>query len=94
MPNLAKTTDTALLAAISRMQPWPEVCGSDRWALREAGRQILIYGGADLDLSSESGPFRVNIVNSQTGEVKSGQPVNAGVKVKLPEAKVVWLTRQ
>jgi hypothetical protein len=95
MPTLPKTTDTSLLTAIYRMQPWPEVCGSDRWVLREVGRQILVYGnGADLDLSSELGSFLVSVVNSQTGEVKPGQTVNAGGKVKLPEGKVVWLTKQ
>ena len=60
------------------------------------GRQALIYpgGGAELDLSGESGTFRANVVNPRTGEVTPDETVKAGGKVKLPEATVVWLVRE
>ena len=92
MPNLPRATDARLLAAIPKMQPWPEASGKGRWVLREPGRQYLVCssGPSDLDLSAESGAFRLNRV-SQTGEVTSGQVVQAGGKLKLP-AGVTWLS--
>jgi hypothetical protein len=71
LPNLPRGTDARLLAAIPHLSPWPEAAAAGRWALREKGRQILIYpgGSAELDLSGESGTFRVNVVNPRTGEV-------------------------
>jgi hypothetical protein len=64
--------------------------------LREPGKQILVYGngGAEFDLSNESGAFRVNIVNPKTGGVTSGGVVQAGGKIKLPDANVVWLVKE
>ncbi len=96
MPNLPRGMDAKLLAAIPRMTPWPEATGAGRWALREKGRQALIYRGtgAELDLSGESGSFRVNRVNPGTGEVTPGGIVQAGGKVKLPEAPVIWLVKE
>ena len=96
LPNLPRTTDVKLLAAIPRMAPWAEASGKGRWVLRQAGKQFLICGGAgaELDLSGESGAFRVSIVNPTTGEVALGALVQAGRMVKLLEAKVVWLTRE
>jgi Family of unknown function (DUF6298) len=96
IPNLPRTMDAKLLAAIPRMTTWAEASGKNRWALREAGRQMLIYPGADgyLDLSKESGSFRVNVVNSKTGEVTAEETMKAGSKMKLPNATVVWLLKE
>jgi hypothetical protein len=96
LPRLPKTTDIKLLAAIPRMQPWPEVSNNGCWALREAGRQMLVHmgGNSTLDLSGETGAFRVNVVNPRTGEVTPGETINAGGVAKLPEATVVWLTKE
>lgn len=96
MPNLPHTTDSGLLAAIPKMQPWLADDKRRIWALRDPGKQILIYGdnGADLDLSMESGAFRVNVVDRQSGEVTPGGLVQGGGKVKLPDAAVIWLVKQ
>jgi hypothetical protein len=95
LPRLPKTTDAKLLAAIPRMQPWVEVSKDGRWALREAGKQMLICGGrAELDLSREAGSLRVNLVNPRTGEVAPGEAVKAGGKVTLPDATVIWLRKE
>jgi hypothetical protein len=96
MPDLPRTTDKNLLAAIPKMQPWLADGEKGIWALREPGKQILVYGngGAEFDLSNESGAFRVNIVNPKTGGVTSGGVVQAGGKIKLPDANVVWLVKE
>ena len=94
MPRLPKTPDKKLLAAIPQMQPWAEVSKEDSWVLREMGKQMMVYGGGELDLTGEAGAFRVNIINPRTGEVTSGETVQAGSKVKLPDATVVWLTKE
>jgi hypothetical protein len=94
MPRLPKTTDTKLLAAIPHMQPWAEASTNGRWVLREPGRQLLVYGGGELDLSGESGMFLVNTINMRTGEVTPGESLPAGGKVKLPNAAMVWLRRE
>jgi hypothetical protein len=94
MPRLPKTTDVKLLAAIPKMRPWAEASKNDRWVLREEGKQMLIYGGGGLDLSGESGVFRVQAVNLRTGEVTPGATVNAGHNIELPSASVIWLTKE
>jgi hypothetical protein len=96
MPNLPRTTDAQLLAAIPRMKPWTDVSKDGRWVLREAAKQMLAYlsGNYELDLSGETGSFRVNIVDPRSGEVTTGNTVKAGSKVKLPEAMVVWLRKE
>ena len=94
MPRLPRTTDAKLLAAIPKMQPWTETSKDGRWALREAGKQMLVYGSTELDLSSESGSFRVSVVNPRTGEVTAGETMKTGNKAKLPDATVVWLTKE
>jgi hypothetical protein len=95
-PRLPKAADAKLLTAIPRMTPWPEATGTGRWALREKGRQVLVYRGrvAELDLSGESGSFCVNVVNPGTGVVTPGGTVEAGGKVRLPEAAVIWLVKE
>ncbi len=96
MPNLPRATDEKLLIAIPRLKPWFADSKKKLWALREAGKQILVYGdrGAELDLSVESGTFRLNVVDLRTGEVRHGdQVVPGGAKMILPGG-VVWLTRE
>lgn len=95
MPRLPKTTDAKLLAAIPQMKPSAELSKDGRWVLRETGKQMLICdGSAELDLSNESGSFRVNVVNPRSGEVTPSETVKAGGKVKLPDASVIWLRKE
>ena len=97
MPNLPATTDAKLLAAIPRMMPWRADADKKIFVLHEPEKQILVYagsGGAELDLSTESGLFRVNTVNPKTGEVTVGGTIQAGVLVKLPDAPVIWLVKE
>jgi hypothetical protein len=104
IPNIPRSTDPKLLAAIPRMQPWVEGCTSQRWVLREPHRQYLVYSvpGSDagLNLSAESGPFKVQKVNLETGELSSSSPVIPSIPSKatlLPRfsgASVLWLTRE
>jgi hypothetical protein len=96
IPDLPMSTDQKLLAAIPQMQPWLIGNGKKIFALREPGKQILIYGerGAEVDLSTESGAFRWNAVDSRSGKVTRGEKVMlAGGKVTLPGG-VVWLTKE
>lgn len=94
MPRLPETTDAGLLAAIPRMQPWPEATTGGRWVLREPGRQMLAWGGDELDLSSESGAFRMRQVNLRTGKLMTeSRTVQGGGKITLPGG-VVWLTKE
>jgi hypothetical protein len=98
MPNLPSTTDAKLLAAIPHMEPWAEASGEGRRALREPGKQILVYSGgeapAGLDLSAESGAFRIQVVDELTGNVKKlSKTVQTGGTVALPKG-VVWLTHE
>jgi hypothetical protein len=107
-PRLPRTTDARLLAAIPQMTPWTEASGEGRWVLRESGKQMLVYlgGRTELDLSGETGSFRVNIVDSRTGQIVVRQAddnillqvqqklVMAGTTVKLPDAPVVWLVKE
>lgn len=96
LPNLPRTTDAKLLAAIPQMQPWLADNPKAVWALREPGKQILISGrnGAELDLSMESGAFRVQLVDRQSGQLTPGATVHAGAKVKLPDASAIWLVKE
>jgi hypothetical protein len=96
MPNLPRATDAKLLAAIPRMKPWLTDTDKKLWSLHESGRQILVYtaGNAELDLSTETGSFRMHTVNQKIGAVTTGEMVQAGQKIKLPGASVVWLTKE
>ena len=97
MPNLPRTSDSNLLAAIPEMQPWGAASKNGRWALRETGKQYLIYSADkadDFDLTGDSGSFVIRTVNSRTGEVSAESgTVEAGGKVPLPRG-VVWLIRK
>lgn len=103
VPNLPRTTDAKLLAAIPRMQPWAAATTDQQWTLRECGRNYLVHSasGAEvkLDLSGESGTWTVNVVNPATGAVAShGERVTAGRVVVLrkpSEGRVTfWLMRE
>jgi hypothetical protein len=96
MPNLPRTTDSKLLAAIPQMQPWLTDSAKKIWALREPGKQILVYAGGDgeVDLSAESGKFYLAAVDMKKGRVTPGENIAGGGKVKLPRAGVFWLTRE
>ncbi len=96
MPNLPKTTDENLLAAIPQMKPWISDAKKKLWTLREPGKQILIFGGSgtEVNLSGESGAFRLNTVELHSGKVTRGdQVVQAGGKLVLPGG-VAWLTKE
>jgi Family of unknown function (DUF6298) len=96
MPNLPKTTNKALLGAIPKMQPKIPDDEKRTWTLCEPGKQMLIYAGenADLDLSGESGEFRVLPIDAATGEIGSEiKTVPAGGKISLPDG-IYWLTRE
>ena len=96
LPNLPRATDAKLLAAIPHMKPWIADSEKKLWVLREPGKQILAYGssGTELDLSGESGAFRLNTVDLRTGKVVSGsQVVQAGGKL-ISSGGVVWLTKE
>jgi hypothetical protein len=94
MPRLPQSTDVRLLAAIPRMQVWTDASRDGARVLREAGNQWLIHGGTELDLSRDSGSFRVNRVDPRTGQVTPGERISAGTKVRLPDATVIWLTKE
>jgi hypothetical protein len=95
-PALPQTTDAHLLAAIPSMQPWSGASKDGCWALREPGKQLLVYstGNGELDLSGESGTFKARVVNEETGSVAAeSQTIQAGGVEPLPQG-VVWLTRE
>ena len=96
MPQLPRTTDAGLLAAIPRMQPWLADAARQRWGLREPGRQLFIHTGTstELDFTAEAGAFRVQLVNPATGVVMAGEKILAGGTVKLPDAALIWLTKE
>jgi hypothetical protein len=96
MPNLPRTSDPNLLAAIPAMQPWGAASKNGRWVLRQPSKQYLVYSTKkldDLDLTGDSGSFVARTVNTRTGEVSvESENIQAGGKVSLPQG-VVWLTK-
>jgi hypothetical protein len=96
LPRLPKTTDVKLLAAIPRMQPWKPDAAAGQWVLREPGLQMLVFSAApmELDLSGESGVFRLFEVNAKTGAVTPRGTLKAGSKVHPGNPKVVWLRKE
>ncbi len=92
LPGLPKTTDAQLLAAIPRMQPWAEASNEARWVLRESGKQMLVFGDGELDLTAEPGVFRVTAIDARTGKLSPGGTINGGTRVTL-SANLVWLTK-
>ncbi|HEX9045949.1 MAG TPA: DUF6298 domain-containing protein, partial [Verrucomicrobiae bacterium] len=96
LPHLPRTMDATLRAAIPRMQPWFADDSHKVWAIAEPGWQYLAYtaAGTELDLSADTGTFRVTEINAETGGLKfAGQIVKAGGKAKLP-AGIFWLTKE
>ena len=104
LPRLPAATDVSLLGAIPRMRPWAGGDGLERWALREAGVQYLVFvgtrGPTKLDLSEERGIFAVHSVQLQTGEVfpvgkqlAAGQPVDLASFANAGQT-VLWLVKE
>jgi hypothetical protein len=102
VPNLPKTTDKTLLAAIPQMQPWPEASGPDRWVLRRPG-EYLVYLGKDaspvLDLDRDGGMFVAQRIDLQTGAATFVPGSISGAKsARLPKSPnatdVFWLTKK
>jgi hypothetical protein len=96
LPNLPRSTDASLLAAVPEMHPLAAASNEGRWALSEPGKQYLVYSsdGApeEFDLSADSGVFLVRTVDLRTGQVDArGETVHGGGKISLPRG-VVWLT--
>ena len=100
LPNLPQTTDTKLLAAIPRMTPWKADAAKKLWALREPGKQMLVFtgGATEVDLSGESDVFTVTLVDTKTGQLKPQRDaVRAGGSAKLPTgegASIFWLRKE
>jgi hypothetical protein len=94
LPRLPRTTDTNLLAAIPQMRLWQSDVRKKSYVLGKPGKYYLAYRGGELDLSRETGLFRMNIINKQTGEATPGELIPAGGKTKLPEDAVIWLTKE
>ena len=95
MPDLPRTTDPRLLAAIPKMQPWPGASTNRRWVLREPGRQYLVCSTdkSELDLSAESGSFQLQAVDARTGQVATrSEIIQAGKIVNLPPG-IIWLEK-
>jgi len=73
IPNLPRTTDARLLAAIPNMRPWSEGSGQNQWILHEAGRQYLVYctsgSWQGIDFSRENHSFDFQTIDLKTGTV-------------------------
>ena len=102
MPGLPVGMDRGLLTAIPRMTPWANGHATQRWILREAGRQYLVYLGPaaepELDLSSENGSWNARVVDFETGQLPAeGKTLVPTRATRLPinpnSPTVVWLTR-
>jgi hypothetical protein len=104
MPNLPRSTDRRLLAALPRMAPF----GPDgrQWALADPGRDYLVVsssaGPIELDLLASHARLSAHRIDPRSGQaVGSSTPVEGGKLVQLPvtcaatEAfpVVLWLTR-
>ncbi|MEK7780809.1 MAG: DUF6298 domain-containing protein, partial [Verrucomicrobiota bacterium] len=94
LPRLPQATDARLLAAIPQMRSWQADVEKKTYVLGKPGKYYLAYGGGELDLSGETGSFRLNMVNQRTGEVTQGEMIQSGGKTKLPEDAVIWLTKE
>ena len=70
--------------------------GGDHWALWNPLGSLLVYLGPsrELDLSGSTGTYRVNRVDPRSGKVSPGERVDAGKKIRLPDATVVWLRKE
>jgi hypothetical protein len=97
LPNLSQTTDAKLLAAIPRMTPWKADQAKKQWALREPGKQMLLFcsGAAEVDLSGETGTFAVTQLDLKTGQLQpQALAITANGVTKISSAEgpnVFWL---
>jgi hypothetical protein len=94
MPDLPKTTNKVLLAAIPKMQPWVSDDKKELWALRGPGTQMLIYTAenAELDLPREANAFHVRPIDARTGKISPEiQVARTNGNLSLPPG-VFWLT--
>jgi len=102
LSRLPRTTDARLLAAIPRLQPWPEASAPGRWVLRGQGEYLAYVGGdasPTLDLSPEGGMFIVKWVDLKTGGVTVvPKSIAGGKRAQLPKSpettEVFWLTKE
>jgi hypothetical protein len=101
LPNLPKSTEAKLLAAIPKMQPWKADAGKKLWALREPGNGCLIYsdndGEVQIDLSGEQGKFDIKLVSENGAVTSTGERVEAGGIITLKKTNgwtVFWLTKE
>jgi len=101
MPNLSHRTDANLLRAIPRMTPWKADDANKFWALREAGKQMLVYAGSSgdvsLDLSGEPGNFKVLAVSDNGQVTDTGETVAGGSSAVLKKQsgrRVFWLMKE
>jgi hypothetical protein len=99
LPRMPRTTDTNLLAAITKMQPWVEASSSNRRVLRGREEYLVCFGrGASnkLDLSHESGMFIARWVDPQTGETTVvPKSIKAERNMSMPDSTgVYWLTKE
>jgi hypothetical protein len=96
-PRLPQTTDAKLLAAIPRMNPLSAVSTADCRVLAEPGRQVLIYrarSNGAVKFSAGAGAYRLHVVDPRTGSVTAGDLVSLSGDLRLPEATMVWLTKE
>jgi hypothetical protein len=102
MPNLPRTTDARLLAAIPRMRPWPEACNENQWVLREPDGQCLIYSASgslhEIKFSATESTFGLQTIDLKTGtltettkQLSAGQLSNFGRENKAPS--VYWICK-
>ncbi len=102
IPDVRNLTDSALLAAIPKMAPANLLADAERqWCLAQPGSNYLVYtagGNVTLDLSAAAGEFAVNWIDTDSGGMVAGKPVNGGGKVTLTPPgrglRAVWLTKK
>jgi hypothetical protein len=101
MPDLPRSTDPRLLAALPAMAPSGP--GGRQWALADPGRNHLVYapsgGPVRVDLSASPATFSARRVDPGTGEVGEALgEVRGGmireVPVPGPGPVLLWLTRE
>jgi hypothetical protein len=101
LPNLPATTDAKLLASVPLMQPWIADSKRKVWALRDAGKNCLIYSGSggetQIDLSGGQGKFSVKTVSESGAVASTGDHIKSGSVVTLKKTNgptVFWLTKE
>jgi hypothetical protein len=103
VPNLPRTTEPRLLAALPRMTPWKEAMTDRQWALSEPGRNYLIHAAASrtvgIDLpGGASDRFTVCTVHPETGAAMLAGECRAGAPIVLrkptDQPTTFWLMRE